>query len=316
MKDYVAIDIGGTAIKYGLIGEDGVILKRGETLTEAKKGGSSILEKTGNLIEQLLGQETAGICISTAGMVDTERGEILYAAPLIPRYAGICFKETFEKRFGIPCEVENDVNCAGLAEYISGAGRGCDPLLMLTVGTGIGGSLISRGQVFRGFGNSACEFGYMHMGSKDFQTLGSASSLSRRVARQKGESGKLWNGRRIFREAERGDKVCIRAIDEMVEVLGLGIANICYVVSPERVVLGGGIMTQEAYLKERLEKALQKQLIKPLASRVQVSFAKHGNHAGMLGAFYHFRICRGEELRLKEDLRLKEVASQNLTDVV
>ncbi|MCI8418820.1 MAG: ROK family protein [Lachnospiraceae bacterium] len=290
MKKYVSIDIGGTAIKYGLIREDGLILERREVLTEARKGGNSILEKTEKIVEQLLEHEPRGICISTAGMVDIEKGEIMYASPLIPRYAGIRFKETLEARFGLPCEVENDVNCAGLAEYISGVGMGCDPLLMLTVGTGIGGCLISQGQVFHGFGGCACEFGYMHMGDQEFQTLGSASSLSRRVARRKGEPGKTWNGRRIFREALKGDAVCIRAIDEMVEVLGIGIANLCYVVSPQMVVLGGGIMTQEAYLKERVQNALRRQLIEPLASQVQVGFAKHGNSAGMLGAFYHFSI--------------------------
>ena len=165
-----------------------------------------------------------------------------YASPLIPNYAGIQYKKILEERFHIPCEVENDVNCAGLAEYSSGAAKGSRIALILTVGTGIGGCIVIDGKVFRGFGNSACEVGYMHMGDSDFQTLGAASTLTKKVAQWKGEPQEKWDGRHVFEEAGRGDRICIRAIDEMTDVLGRGIANICYVIDPEVVVIGGGIM--------------------------------------------------------------------------
>ena len=120
MKNYISIDIGGTAIKYGIISEDGRIQKKEKMATEAWKGGPAILEKVTAVAEQFREEwNPSGICISTAGMVDVERGEIFYAAPLIPNYAGTRFKEVLERRFSIPCEVENDVNCAGLAESIS-----------------------------------------------------------------------------------------------------------------------------------------------------------------------------------------------------
>lgn len=293
MKKYISIDIGGTAIKYGIIAEDGSILKRSEMPTEAQKGGPAILEKVIGIVEKLGGEETfCGICISTAGMVDTEKGEIFYSAPLIPDYAGTKFKETLEKRFGVPCEVENDVNCAGLAEYTSGAAAGSRVMVMLTVGTGIGGCLLINGEVFHGFGNSACEVGYMHMRGSDFQTLGAASILSKKVADWKQEPEEEWNGYRIFELAKQGDEVCCRAIEEMTDVLGLGIANICYVADPEVVVLGGGIMAQEHFLKDRIQKAVNTYLIDSVASHVRITFAEHRNDAGMLGAFYHFKNCR------------------------
>ncbi|MCI8852123.1 MAG: ROK family protein [Lachnospiraceae bacterium] len=292
MKKYVCIDIGGTAIKYGLIEEDGRILKRSETPTKAWEGGPAILERAKALVRQLLGEDSAGICISTAGMVDPKKGEIIYSAPLIPDYAGIRFKEEMERCFGVPCEVENDVNCACLAEYCSGAGIGADPMLMLTVGTGIGGGLITGGRIFHGFGNSACEFGYMHMQNSDFQTLGAASVLSRKVAERKREPLEQWSGRRIFALAKEGDPLCQEAIDEMADTLGLGIANICYVVSPQTVVLGGGIMAQEEYLKGRIWSAVERYLLEFLSSRINLEFAVHGNDAGMLGAMYHFQNCR------------------------
>lgn len=289
MKKYVSIDIGGTAIKYGLITENGEILCRSERETQSHKGGPSILKKVIEIAEDFQKEETiSGICISTAGMVDTERGEIFHSAPLIPNYVGTKFKETLEKRFGVPCEVENDVNCAGLAEYVSGAAAGRHSALMLTIGTGIGGCIILNGEVFHGASNSACEVGYMHMLGSDFQTLGAASILSRKVAEWKNESARMWNGYRIFESAKAGDELCIRAISEMTDVLGQGIANICYVINPEVVVLGGGIMAQEEYLKPRIVKALEKYLLPVLLEHTEIVFAKHRNDAGMLGAFYHF----------------------------
>lgn len=289
MKRYVSIDIGGTAIKYGLISEDGEITCRGKMQTEAYKGGPAILAKAAGIVEGYADNETiSGICISTAGMVDTEKGEIFHSAPLIPDYAGTNFKKTMEQKFHIPCEVENDVNCAGIAEYVSGAAKESKVALMLTIGTGIGGCILIDGKVFHGFSNSACEVGYMHMAGSDFQTLGAASILTRKVAEWKNGSEKIWDGYRIFEEAKKGDALCIKAIDEMVDVLGNGIANICYVINPEVVVLGGGIMAQEEFLGEKVRVALDKYLLASIASHTRLAFAKHGNDAGMLGAYYHF----------------------------
>ena len=289
MNKYVTIDIGGTAIKYGILSEGGEFLCRRQMHTEAYKGGPSILEKAVGIADEYIGaNQISGICISTAGMVDTEKGEIFHSAPLIPHYTGTRFKEVMERRFEIPCEVENDVNCAGIAESVSGAAKGCSPALMLTIGTGIGGCIIADGKVFRGFSNSACEVGYMHMAGSDFQTLGAASILTRKVAEWKNEPAEVWNGYHIFEEAKKGDELCVRAIEEMADVLGQGIANICYVINPETVVLGGGIMAQEEYLRPLMEHALEKYLIPSICSRTRIAFAKHRNDAGMLGAFYHF----------------------------
>lgn len=129
------------------------------------------------------------------------------------------------------------------------------------------------------------------MRDSDFQTLGSASSLCKKIALRKQEPDENWNGLRIFQEAKRGDAICIQAIDEMADVLGLGIANLCYVLNPETVVLGGGIMAQEDYLSEKIQHAVSAYLIGRLASQVKITFAKHKNDAGMLGAFYHFKSC-------------------------
>ena len=186
MKKYISIDIGGTAIKYGIVSENAEVLLKKEMKTEAQKGGPAILEKVIGIVEELKDEADTGVCISTAGMVDIEKGEIFYSAPLIPNYIGTAFKKTVEERFGIPCEVENDVNCAGLAEYKAGAAAGSKAAVMLTIGTGIGGCILLNGEVFHGFSNSACEVGYMHMNDSDFQTLGAASILTKKVSEWKG----------------------------------------------------------------------------------------------------------------------------------
>lgn len=171
--------------------------------TEAQKGGPAILDKVIGIVEALKEEADAGVCISTAGMVDIEKGEIFYSAPLIPNYIGTAFKKTVEERFGIPCEVENDVNCAGLAEYKAGAAAGSKAAVMLTIGTGIGGCILLNGEVFHGFSNSACEVGYMHMDDSDFQTLGAASILTKKVAAWKEEPTENWSGYHIFEEAKK-----------------------------------------------------------------------------------------------------------------
>lgn len=290
MKKYIAIDIGGTAIKYGIIGEDGCILERRSMPTESWLGGPGILKKVCCIVEECLSMAPCvGVAVSSAGVVDVEKGEILHSAPLIPDFVGTNYKKTIWERFRLPCEAENDVNCAGLAESVSGAGKDCESMLMLTIGTGIGGCAVLGGKVLHGFCGAACEVGYMHMDGSDFQTLGAASILTRKVAGWKGEPEEAWDGKRVFACAREGDALCVRGIDEMVEVLGTGIANICYVLNPQAVVLGGGIMAQEDYLKEKIDRAVKDRLIPHMASHLQIRFAGHGNDAGMLGAFYHFR---------------------------
>lgn len=289
MKEYICIDIGGTTIKYGIINEKGNFSKVEECNTEAHLGGPNILKKVIALVEALKTNcKPEGVCISTAGMVDCNCGTITYAAPLIPDYTGINIKERIEQSCHLPCEVENDVNCAGLAECYAGASKGADISVCLTIGTGIGGSLIIGNKVFHGFSGSACEIGYMHLPGGAFQNMGASSVLVKKVAALKNVPVSGMNGKYIFEQAKSGDEDCISAIGEMVDVLGMGIANICYMVNPEIVVLGGGIMAQKEYLEPLILKSVNQYLIKSIARHTKIAFAENQNRAGMLGAYYHF----------------------------
>lgn len=291
MKQYICIDIGGTSIKYGVISENGEFCTTGERPTEAALyGGPGIMKKAKQIIEEYRKEYVPeGICISTAGMVDSEQGKITYAAPLIPDYTGTEIKKELEEAFRIPCEVENDVNCAGLAEALAGAARGSRISVCLTVGTGIGGAAVIDGKVFHGFSGSACEIGYMHLPGGAFQDLGASSILVKKVAAYKDVDAGTINGRYVFEQAKKGDQDCIRAIEEMTDVLGMGIANICYVLNPEVVVLGGGIMAQKEYLESMIREALDRYLVPSVAEKTRLAFAENQNQAGMLGAFYNFR---------------------------
>ncbi len=119
--------------------------------------------------------------------------------------------------------------------------------------------------------------------------MGASSILVKKTAMYKQMDEADINGKFVFEHAKQGDRDCIRAIDEMSDILGMGIANICYVINPEIVVLGGGIMAQKEYLKERLRKSLDKYLLPSIAEHTRLEFAENQNLAGMLGAFYHFK---------------------------
>ena len=146
MKEYVCIDIGGTAIKAGVLDENARIIEQLNIPTEAMQGGSYVLARVKKIIERyIVLRKITGICISTTGMVDAAQGSIIYANENMPGYMGINLKKEIERTFGILCEVENDVNCEGLAEYWNGAAQKSQSALCMTIGTGIGGCAIVNG---------------------------------------------------------------------------------------------------------------------------------------------------------------------------
>lgn len=317
-KRYFALDIGGTKTKYALLGEKGEILSTYEKDTEAQRGGSFILENVKGEIRRVLAElkgnpmegaqaDTkgdakaertteakiepllSGICISTAGMVDEIKGEIIHAGPQIPEYKGTKWKEEIERTFSIPCEVENDVKCAGLGEYSFGSGKGTSSMLCLTIGTGIGGSFILNGEVYHGTSHSAMEIGYIQIPGGMFQRMASTSALVKRVASRKGEPEELWNGKRIFEEVAKEDKICLEELDRLCDALSIGLSNLCYAFNPECIVLGGGIMEQKDILLPKIWGHLQEHLVPIVAENTRLLAASLGNRAGLLGAYVHFQ---------------------------
>lgn len=284
-------DIGGTSIKYGIAEENAdrfSLIDSGETASNAKKlKGHGIESKITEIIEKKSKlYSLSGISISTAGMVDEKEGCILYANENIPEYKGMNWKKDIEHRFQMRCEVENDVNAAALGEYAYGAGMGCHSLLMMTIGTGIGGAIIQNGQIIRGHSHSAGEIGYMRIGENAFQDIASTTALVKRAESLLNEHN--LNGRIIFQRAICGNSSCIKAIYEICKIIAVGIFNCVCLLNPEMVLLGGGIMEQKEYLYPVIDKSLRDVMTEEAYLHTRFGFAKLKNHAGLAGAYYRF----------------------------
>ncbi|MGK0698348.1 ROK family protein [Priestia flexa] len=289
MRKFIAFDIGGTLIKYGVLTEDGVFVEKYECETEAHLGGPRIIEKVKKYGSQLLETNSvSGICISTAGQVDSKKGEILYASSLIPEYTGMPLKKELEAYFNLPVEVENDVNCAGLAESWIGTGKDAKSIFCLTVGTGIGGSFILDNKLHTGHSFSAGEIGYIPIEGSQFQELASTRILVHNVAKRKGIPEQQLNGKGIFNFARQGDEICIQEIERLVYYLSKGITTIAYMMNPEMIIIGGGITAQKDYLYPLIMKQLQKDVMPAVLDKVQIKIARNLNDAGMIGALRHY----------------------------
>ncbi len=283
----LAFDIGGTEIKYAFCDENFNLTEKKSIPTNAHEGGKRIIERIVEIIKSCNGVDRVGI--STAGQVDSVKGEIIFATDSIPGYTGTKIKEIIESETGIPTAVENDVNSAALGEAIFGAAKGCSNFICLTYGTGIGGAIYFDNKLFTGSSFSAGEFGHIvtHAGGREctcggagcYEAYASAGALVRNVAEK---LGKKMNGREIFSNFDNPE---IRAlIDEWIDEIVVGLKGLVCVFNPSLIVAGGGIMN-EAYITDEINKRLQKELM-PSYRNVKIVKALMGNDANKLGAAY------------------------------
>lgn len=288
---YICIDIGGTSIKYGVATSEGILLETHERPTEAQQGEPGIMQKIEEIVNNFLQKyEIAGVAISTAGMVDPEKGCIVYSLEeAIPNYTNTQIKETIESKFGITTTVENDVNCAGLGEMWQAANVANKTIFCLTVGTSIGGCVIHDGKLISGASYSAGEIAYMKIPQGRLHDLVSTTKLVQEVATHKNLPLSEVNGKVVFDWAmNNNDKIAISSIKSLMDNLAEGLANVVSVLNPHIIILGGGIMANEEYLRPLLEEALQKRLVPRVFAHTKILFARLGNNAGMLGALYNF----------------------------
>lgn len=290
LKDTViCFDIGGTAIKYAISTEKR-LLKAGSFANPAReKGAAAMTEELVKKAQTLLTKGTAGIAISTAGIVAGD-GTVLKATDNFPGYVGINLRELMEERFNLPCVVENDANCAALAEYFCGEGESLskEPFVCLTVGTGIGGGVIIEDALVRGQFGWCGEFGRMKFGEETFEETACVPRLIENVAKEKGIDARELDGKKIFELANSGDEIAIKEIERTMKALALGITNICHALNPKTVVLGGGIMEQKKYLRPVLNKALKEIMPREIFQSTSFKFARLGNKAGIVGAHVAF----------------------------
>lgn len=269
----LCFDIGGTSIKYALFENDNL-----ENITVlSEKTSSNILEQVINIISKYKNIDAVGI--SSAGVIDNIQGKVIYSGPTIPNYMGTEHKKEIEKRFNIPCFVENDVNSAAYGEYIYNKYTG--PMFCMTVGTGVGGAMIIDDKVYTGYNFSACEMGYIPLKGGYYQDISSTKYLTTTVSKK---IGKEVNGIYVFENAKKGDKICLDAINEMVDNLSYGIVNIIYILNPKTIVIGGGITAQKEILEPLIiqkvnEKLIDKKFI------TDIKLATLENMAGLYGIY-------------------------------
>ncbi len=289
----IGIDIGGTAVKYGLLTEDGEILESGEFPTEAERGVKNLFENICRVIDRYLSKEIIGIAVSGTGQIDGSIGKVIGGNPIIPGWIGTNLVEKLEKKYTLPAVLENDVNCAALGEKWLGAGKEVDDFICLTIGTGIGGGIVSNGDIFRGDTCVAGEFGHIQIEKNGEQCLcgkkgcyeryASATALVRMV---KEKTGKELNGKEIFELEKSGDNVIREIVDGWVDYFTDGLSTITYIFNPHLIVVGGGVTKQGDYLLSRIWKSLNTKLGENYKKNLKIKFAELGNNAGMLGAEY------------------------------
>lgn len=283
MARHLCIDIGGTSIKFAICSQDGKILKKLPSFTTQNQH-QGIVDTVISVIKDYK-DLLNGVAISSAGIIDTDKGEVIHSGYTIPGYTHTNWKKVIKEATGLNCEVENDVNSAALGEKWLGALKESNNAVCLTIGTGIGGALFLEGNLYRGLSFSAGEVGYMTFGDKNFQDNASTSALVNRV---ENSIGKSTNGIEIFEQAKNGNSVCQEEISQMIKYLCKGLANIIYLFAPEKIVLGGGIMAQKEYLIPLINDQLAVEIEDSFFLKTKIEAASLGNDANLLGALYHF----------------------------
>lgn len=292
MNNFICFDIGATSIKYGILKENGEIIHKSSMDSDARSvGGRGIIEKLIDKINYFKNiYKLSGIAISSHGMIDSKNGIVLHADDhLIPNYSGLNIKSILEKRTNLLCELENDVNCAGLGELWLDDSPSSGLLAMITVGTGIGACLINNGELIRGNTMCAGEIGKTIIPDGRFEDLASTYAMTCSLEKKLARDPESINGKMVFEEIEKGNSLAIEAVDNMIENLAIGISNFCFTFNPAIIFLGGGIMAQESYFKPRLDEKMKKYLPEVIYRATEIKFAKLKNDAGMIGALKNFK---------------------------
>lgn len=286
----IGIDIGGTTIKADLYDDFGTSLnqfKEIETIIDYDLGTNQILNQVCDLIgEYILNYSIDGVGISTAGVVNANTGEIIYAGYTIPGYIGVNFTSEIEKRFGLSTFVENDVNCAALGELWKGQAKDKKNVVMVAIGTGIGGSIIVNGQIVNGFNYTAGEVGYIPVGNSDWQSKASTTALIHLYQKKSLKTNQT--GRTFFTDLSSGDKVAKETFEIFVENLTKGLLTISYLLNPEILIIGGGILAKKDILLPEIQSSLAKNAMDNRFLPKNVVAATLGNEAGRIGAVKNF----------------------------
>ena len=302
----VGIDVGGTKIAGALVGETGNILKSLKVPTPADNTDDLITAVVEMVQELSSGEEVAAVGVAIAGFIDADQSEVIYSPNLSLRNEPL--KAKLEARLGIDVFVENDANAAGWAEYRFGAGRGSDHMMMITIGTGVGGAIVAKGELFRGGFGIGAELGHtnfiqegracgcgqngcLEQYASGSALLDSAKELASsgtqegaRLAELQSEVGEL-TGTEVYQAITESDPGALRLLNELGTNIGKAVASFAAILDPKMLVVGGGLSVagelllapiREAYLNHLPARGYRPEMTVVAASLI--------NDAGVVGA--------------------------------
>jgi glucokinase len=303
-KSILAIDLGGTNIRFGLVDRSGRILRRHRAPMPAVADRSILCRVLAERILSFLERSrnvavTEAVAIGFAGLTMAEKGYV-YFAPNISRLSDIELGPDLAGIIGMPVQVENDANCAALGEYWRGAGMGVDSLFLFTLGTGVGGGLVVGGRLWDGHDGIAGEVGHTIIdldgprcgcGNRGcLEALASATAVVREYRKAKRLKSKrareAVTARAVVQKARQGEPAAVRVISAAARALGTGIANVYNLINPELILIGGGLSRAGSLLIGPATRCAREIVPAPLRARIRVKRAKLGDDAGLLGAAY------------------------------
>ncbi len=309
MGNRIGIDVGGTNVKIALVNDKGNIIYSNSIPTRAEMGYEYTINNMKEAIAELIKETKSdaksieGIGFGFPGQIDYQKG-IVRLAPNIPGWVEVPIAEIIEKEFGIPTRVDNDVRCAALGELNYGAGIGCENLICITVGTGIGSGLIINGKLVRGASNAAGEIGHIKLdmnggplcGCGDrgcLEAFASGPSIVA-MAEEYIKGGKSTKYRElanpditpyiVSEAAKQGDPVAKRIFTIMGEYIGIGLASVVNLLNPEKIIIGGGVAAAGDLLLNPIKENLIKRAMPIAGAAVEIVPAQLGNSAGVIGA--------------------------------
>ena len=311
MKYSVAIDLGGTNIASGIVSEEGELVYKASVPVENSSDINSLLCQVSEAVKQtakdseIPKEDIVFVGIGIPGICKSEKGPVIFAPNIF--WKDVDVVSVIENSVGLPVILGNDADCAAIGEYRLGMGKGFRSMLMLTLGTGVGGSIIYDGKIGTGFGSFGGEFGHIPLVSGGvqcncgkrgcFEVYCSAVALKRqtREAAMLNKDSVIWDmcegdldnigGRTPFDAAEKGDSTGIQIVDQYITYLADGISGLINVFRPEIVVLGGGVSNQGDSLIDPLNEKVSKMCYSsPDIEPPKVYKATLGNKAGIIGA--------------------------------
>jgi glucokinase len=303
----IGVDLGGTKLLAGVVDEHLGVHHRAYRAANGLESGD-LIDSCVAAVEEARAAapgEVRAVGFGIPCLMDQERGMAVMAVnlPLVD----VPFRDLMTERVGLPVIVDNDANCAAVAEHRLGAARGASEVVLLTIGTGIGGGLILRGEVYRGGIGAAAELGHMVVDLDGprcqgncpnrgcLEAVASGTALGReatRLAREQPSSGlgralaagRAITGPLVTELAHDGDEAALEALAIIGRNLGVGIANYANIFNPEVVVIGGGVIAAGELLLQPAREELMRRALRPSRDVVRVVAARFGTEAGMIGA--------------------------------